>query len=83
MPSSNANTCSTDEGQSESRDTDLCSAGWFCESGAKSATDGKRCSMGSYCVEGTTQEMKCPPGKLGTKSGLEKLEECVPCYKGG
>ena len=33
-------------------------------------------------MEGAKKEEKCPPGKLGVKSGLTEEEDCVDCIKG-
>jgi hypothetical protein len=61
-----------------------CRAGYFCDGSKPVSTrkGGAKCSLGKYCPEGTEQELPCPVGKLGTKTGLGSESACSDCSPG-
>ena len=61
-----------------------CKAGYFCDGtkAVSSNTGGTKCSIGMYCPKGTEQEVPCPIGTLGLKTGLGSEEKCTACPKG-
>ena len=63
-----------------------CTAGFFCKSGAKSAspndTVNMLCPVGRYCENGTINPEQCPPGTLRKFPGGTSVKSCYPCDPG-
>ena len=75
--------------------TSNCSAGFYCRSGAFSATplplddfhktegdNAAPCDPGFYCPEGSGAPVPCPPGTIGTTSQAISPSDCSPCPGG-
>lgn len=66
-----------------------CDAGYYCLSGARSATPvdagvtGDRCPEGHYCPRGSSAPFPCPPGHYSNTTGNSHLSDCPPCPPGG
>ena len=65
----------------------LCSAGYFCISGAMTASplqspNADICPAGSYCPEGTADPVNCPIGTYSNETGLQSVFECMACTPG-
>ena len=65
----------------------LCSPGYFCRQGARSATpdqgaDAGPCPVGHYCPRGTTQPVACPAGTFSSVMMLERESQCQQCIGG-
>ena len=65
----------------------LCDAGYFCKSGAKTATPQQDslanvCPAGHYCVEGTAAPTKCPVGTYSNNTKLKNETDCRVCTAG-
>ena len=67
--------------------TGKCSAGYFCISGASSATpeEGENaniCPRGFYCTNATSNPTPCPIGTYSNMTGLLNSNQCTPCDGG-
>jgi hypothetical protein len=65
----------------------LCTAGFYCISGAKyptpsDGTTGDRCPVGNYCPAGTSVPLKCPAGTFSPNRGLRSAGDCSLCPPG-
>ncbi|KAM9734328.1 uncharacterized protein ACNS7B_016072 [Menidia menidia] len=66
----------------------LCSAGYYCLSGAQSPTPedgrltGNRCPEGHYCPQGSSAPQPCPIGYHTNKTRNTHLSDCLPCPPG-
>ncbi|CAG6003426.1 unnamed protein product, partial [Menidia menidia] len=66
----------------------LCSAGYYCLSGAQSPTPedgrltGDRCPEGHYCPQGSSAPQPCPIGYHTNKTRNSHLSDCLPCPPG-
>ncbi|KAK2847208.1 hypothetical protein Q5P01_010207 [Channa striata] len=66
----------------------LCSAGYYCLSGAWSPTPddggmtGDRCPKGHYCPQGSLAPLPCPIGLYSNKTRNSHLSDCLPCPPG-
>ncbi|XP_038155551.1 uncharacterized protein LOC119792815 [Cyprinodon tularosa] len=66
----------------------LCSAGYYCISGAWSPTPedggvtGGRCPEGHYCTQGSSAPLPCPSGHYSNKSRNSHITDCLPCPPG-
>ncbi|CBY12491.1 unnamed protein product [Oikopleura dioica] len=69
-------------------DANECEAGYYCDTGSKSATPKNNagdfifCSKGNYCPQGTDSEIRCPAGTFSDSTGLRSDDECLPCLAG-
>lgn len=60
-----------------------CSAGYFCDFGAKLAEDpSKICPVGHYCIQATKLPTRCPEGDYNGIKGAPDISWCVPCVAG-
>ncbi|EDV28435.1 uncharacterized protein TRIADDRAFT_51343 [Trichoplax adhaerens] len=64
-----------------------CSGGYFCKSGAKTATptqgsDADVCPAGFYCPEGAMQPKQCPLGTYSPTTGITAESDCLNCTIG-
>lgn len=65
----------------------ICSAGYYCRSGAASATplqdvNANECPKGSYCPKESTDYISCPPGRFGNETRLTQATDCHNCTAG-
>ena len=65
----------------------VCDAGFWCISGAASATPsdgvtGTPCTVGHYCLSGTSLPAPCPLGTWSNSTRLSSPEQCQPCPGG-
>lgn len=66
----------------------LCSAGYYCLSGAWSPTPedgdktGDRCPEGHYCPQGSSAPLPCPTGYYTNRSRNAHVSDCLPCPPG-
>ena len=65
----------------------LCEAGYFCMSGATSATpidepNANICPAGSFCPPGSESPIGCPAGTFSSSTGLGNVSQCSPCIAG-
>lgn len=66
----------------------LCSAGYYCISGAWSPSPedggvtGGRCPEGHYCTQGSSAPLPCPSGHYSNKSRNSHITDCLPCPPG-
>ena len=71
-------------------ESNVCAAGYFCDTGSTSATptdvngDFVFCTAGHYCEQGAEEEKPCDEGTFGptTVVGLRSQNECINCPKG-
>ena len=64
-----------------------CAAGYYCRSGAETATplqgyDADECPVGHYCPENSTEPTKCPIGRFSNATRLEEEVDCNSCTPG-
>ena len=64
-----------------------CSAGYYCRSGAETATpmedsDAYECPVGHYCEEGTAEPVQCPVRTFSNNTRLRNETDCLPCTAG-
>jgi hypothetical protein len=64
-----------------------CSPGYYCKSGATSATPSQGdsanvCQAGYYCPEGSPIPLKCPVGTYGITAMAVSITSCIPCKNG-
>ena len=64
-----------------------CTAGYYCRSGAATATplqgyDADECPVGHYCPDNSTEPTKCPIGKFSNATRLEEEVDCISCTPG-
>ena len=67
--------------------TTPCSAGYYCKSGAMTATPlqnilAYECPVGYYCPEQTAEPIRCPVGTYSNDTRLRNETDCKPCPKG-
>ena len=65
----------------------FCSAGFYCRSGAKSATpmqdsNAYECPVGHYCPEMSAEPSKCPVGTFSNNTRLRNETDCQMCTPG-
>ncbi|XP_077985306.1 uncharacterized protein LOC144439946 [Glandiceps talaboti] len=67
-----------------------CTAGYYCEGGAKSSVptptvdypNNGICPVGHYCDEGTPAPEQCHPGTIRNTTGATGINDCEPCPGG-
>ena len=59
----------------------LCSAGYHCPIGAP-RPDYQPCEPGHFCPDGTSTQLKCPPGTFTNASLNTVLDDCTNCTSG-
>ncbi|XP_075892173.1 uncharacterized protein LOC142895201 [Nelusetta ayraudi] len=68
--------------------SDLCTAGYYCLSGARSptpedgGTTGDRCPEGHYCPRGSSTPLPCPAGHYSNETRNSRLSDCLSCPAG-
>eukprot|EP00347_Sterkiella_histriomuscorum_P024400 403331247 len=65
----------------------LCDAGYYCITGAFTATPtdgvtGDICTAGGYCLQGSKKPANCPPGTYNPNSGGDDVSDCIACLAG-
>ena len=64
-----------------------CTAGYYCRSGAMTATPledyyANECPVGYYCPDNSTEPTKCPIGTYSNQTRLQEENDCTPCTPG-
>lgn len=60
-----------------------CDSGYWCDSGAASATDPtKQCPINHYCESGTAAPVRCESGKINPVVGGSSPSNCTDCPAG-